>query len=282
MVENQLSRPSKSLLGAMLALVFFLFPFVIIVIAARPWLPSLASQHGAGIDAMINYQLLTVGAVFLIAHVVLAYFIWRFSRQEKPTFRLARSRTEWRWAIIPVIIMSLIAEGGVLIIGLPVWKEVYASGPAKDALTIEVTAEQFVWNVRYAGEDGVFGKPNYELMSTLNPLGLSNADTTARDDIYLLNELKLPVNKPVHILLRSKDVIHSLFLPHHRVKQDAVPGMTIDVFFTPNKVGEFELACTELCGLGHYRMRGFVYVMAEDEFEKWLAEDAKQSRYYFE
>lgn len=276
-IQNQRLRPA---LGTFLALLFVIFPITTAVIAARRWLPDLASQHGAGIDSMINYLLITVGSLFVIGHLVLAYFIWRYSRQPTITSRLAKAKTEWRWAVIPVIVMSFIAEGGVLVIGLPVWQKVYATKPPADALTLEVTAEQFVWNVRYPGSDAVFGRSDVNSMSTDNPLGLSDSDSAALDDIYLQNQLYLQVNKPVHVRLRSKDVIHSFFLPQHRVKQDAVPGMNMDIWFVPTQVGEFELACTELCGLGHYRMRGFVHVMEEEAFKKWLAEESIQSRYF--
>lgn len=280
MEENIKNSPLTPTVGTFLALLFVIFPLATAVTAARTWLPGLASQHGAGIDSMINYLLITVGTLFLIGHLVLAYFIWRFSRQRTITSRLAKAKTEWRWAVIPVILVSLVAEGGVLIIGLPVWKEVYATGAPSEAITIEVTAEQFVWNVRYPGSDGVFGRSDVQAMSTDNPLGLNNSDSAALDDIYLQNQLYLQVNKPAHVRLRAKDVIHSFFLPHHRVKQDAVPGMNIDLWFVPTRVGEFELACAELCGLAHYRMRGFVHVMEEEAFKKWLTEESIQSRYF--
>ena len=139
---------------------------------------------------------------------------------------------------------------------------------------MEVTTEQFAWNVRYPGKDGTFGRTEPRLIGWNNPLGLNKKDPAGRDDVVLLNDLRLPVNRPARIRLRSKDVIHSFFLPNLRVKQDAVPGMTIDIWFVPTEVGTFEIACTQLCGFGHYQMRGLLQVMPPDEFEKWLKEEA--------
>lgn len=153
--------------------------------------------------------------------------------------------------------------------GLPVWGKYYAAPPS-DVLTIEVISEQFAWNVRYAGVDGKFGRTSPQLISWNNPIGLDSKDTNSKDDIVLLNDIHLPVNRPVRIRLRSKDVIHSFYVPNFRVRQDAVPGMTIDSWFVPTQTGEFELACTELCGFGHYSMKGLVNVVPPDEFETWL------------
>jgi cytochrome c oxidase subunit 2 len=137
---------------------------------------------------------------------------------------------------------------------------------------VEVTGEQFTWNVRYPGPDGVFGRTAPTLISQENAIGLDPADVAAADDIQDLALIHVPVNRAVLIKLRSKDVLHSFYLPNHRIKQDAVPGMTIDVWFTPTREGEFELACAELCGFGHYQMRGFLNVVSESEFEQWLAD----------
>jgi cytochrome c oxidase subunit 2 len=105
-----------------------------------------------------------------------------------------------------------------------------------------------------------------------NPIGLDPKDPNGKDDIILLNDIHLPVNRPARIRLRSKDVIHSFYVPDFRVRQDAVPGMTIDIWFVPTQTGKFELACSQLCGFGHYSMRGLVTVVSEDDFDKWLKE----------
>ena len=260
--------------GRLLALAIWLVPVATIVLGAKRWLPPLASEHGAGIDRMIHYLLATVGGLFVVGHAVLGYFVWRFSRGGRVTYRLASPKVEQRWSLIPVVLMTLVAEGGVFTLGLPVWGKFYAAGAPADAVAVEVTAEQFAWNMRYPGQDGRFGRTDPRLISLDNSLGLDKNDPAARDDLVLLNELKLPVNRPARIRLRSKDTIHSFFLPHLRVKQDAMPGMTIEIWFVPTRVGTYEIACAELCGFGHFQMRGLLQVMQPEEFEKWRREEA--------
>ncbi len=259
--------------GRLLASVIWLIPVAAIVLGTRRWLPPLASEHGAGIDRMIYYLLFTVGGLFVVGHAALGYFIWRFGREGRATFRLASPRVERKWSLIPVVLMTLIAEGGVFVLGLPVWAKFYAATAPANAIVVEVTAEQFAWNIRYPGQDGRFGRTAPELMSLENPLGLDKNDSAARDDLVLLNELYLPVKRPARVRLRSKDTLHSFFLPNHRVKQDAVPGMTIDIWFVPTQVGTFEIACAELCGFGHHEMRGLLRVLTPEEFEKWRKEE---------
>ena len=158
-----------------------------------------------------------------------------------------------------------------------------------EALVVQVTAEQFAWNVHYAGADRVFGRRDITLIDTQsNPLGLDRSDPAAKDDVTSLNQLYLPVNKPIILKLRSKDVIHSFGVPEFRVKQDAIPGLTIPIWFVPNvttaemrtRTGnaefQYEIACAQLCGLGHYRMRGFVTVQTAEEFQKWMDEKATE------
>ncbi len=277
MEANVRASSRRSVEGLVLALVFLLVPVLGVALAARRWLPPLASEHGAGIDRMINYLLITVGVLFVVGHLTLGYFVWRFGRQGRVTFRLASSKAERRWSLIPVVLMALIAEGGVLVLGLPVWGKFYASKAPPEAVVVEVTAEQFAWNIRYPGKDGTFGRTEPKLITDENPVGLDKSDPAARDDILLLSKIVVPVNRPVRIRLRSKDTLHSFFLPNFRVKQDSVPGMTIEFWFVPTAKGDYEIACAELCGFGHFQMRGLFNVMTQEEFEKWLSE---QSTYF--
>ena len=267
--ESMSSRRSE---GVLLAISVWLLGGGMIIFGARSWLPPLASKHGAGIDNMLIYLLISTGTLILVGHVVLGYFILRGSGQERASAELPSRRVQKFWSIVPAIVMTLVAEGGVLVIGLPVWGQLYSEGPPEDAVVIEVTGEQFTWNVRYPGEDGEFGRTDPHRIGVENPLGVDSNDPAAADDIHELAVFYVPVNRPVHIRLRSKDVLHSFYLPHHRIKQDAVPGMTIGIWFVPTVEGEFELACAELCGFGHYQMRGTLHVVSEQEFEQWLSE----------
>ncbi|OFW27109.1 MAG: hypothetical protein A3H27_15705 [Acidobacteria bacterium RIFCSPLOWO2_02_FULL_59_13] len=265
------SRPKRTAESFLLAAVLWLIPLGIVALGAQRWFPALASEHGADIDLMMRYLLVTVGALLLAGHLALGFFIWRFAGQDRVSLRMASAKAERRWSLIPVVVMTLVAEGGVLALGLPVWGKLAGAAPA-DAVAVEVTAEQFAWNVRYPGPDGKFGRTDAQLLSLSNPLGLDRQDTAARDDVHLLNEVFVPVGRPVRVRLRSKDTLHSFFLPFQRIKQDVVPGMTIEIWFVPNKVGTYEIACAELCGFGHYQMRGLLQVLPSDEFEQWLRE----------
>jgi cytochrome c oxidase subunit 2 len=234
-------------------------------------MPELASRHGAGIDSMLRYLLLTVGGLFLTGYLALAFLIWRGARSERLGARLASRRAELLLSGVLGLGMALVAEGGVLAIGIPVWAEYFEAAPDPNAVVVDVTAQQFMWNVRYPGRDNTFGRTQPALIDdTTNPIGLDPADPAGKDDIVTANEITVPVNRPVRIRLHSRDVIHSFFLPNFRVKQDAVPGMTPEVMFLPTRRGNFELACAELCGLAHYRMRGFFNVVTQQEFDDWL------------
>ena len=150
--------------------------------------------------------------------------------------------------------------------------KLFLSDGPPNPYTIELTAQQFAWNVRYPGPDGQFGRTDATLIddSLANYLGLDPKDPAGKDDITTQNIMAVPLNRPVRVILRSKDVTHSFFVPQLRLKQDAVPGMAIRVHFTAVKPGEYEIACAELCGMQHYKMRGRLLVMPEPEFQKWL------------
>jgi cytochrome c oxidase subunit 2 len=165
---------------------------------------------------------------------------------------------------------------GVLLIGfsIPFWaKKVNAFPPEGEAVHVRVVAEQFAWNVHYPGADGVFGRTDPKFIDKeTNPLGRDTGDAFGKDDIATLNQMHVPVNKPVVVRLSSKDVIHSFTLTEMRVKQDAIPGMEIPIWFEPVKTGNWEIACSQLCGLGHYRMRGFFVVHDQAGYDEWVAE----------
>jgi cytochrome c oxidase subunit 2 len=261
----------KKVEAALVSLLFAGLGIAGVIYGARAWMPELASRHGAGIDAMLNYLLVCTGGLFLAGYVALGWLVWRGSRRTSIGARLASRRFEWVLSAAFGLGVAAIGEGGVLAIGMPVWAEYFDSRPPADAVTIDVTAQQFMWNVRYPGPDGRFGRSSPELMDdTTNPVGLVRDDPAGKDDIVTLNEIAMPVNRPIHVVLHSKDVIHSFFLPNFRVKQDAVPGMTPEIVFTPTRTGDYELACAELCGLAHYRMRAFVHVLTDQQFADWL------------
>jgi cytochrome c oxidase subunit 2 len=178
---------------------------------------------------------------------------------------------ELTWTLVTAVVFV-----GLGIQGNKVWADYYLSPVPADATTVEVTAQQFAWNIRYAGVDGKFGRTDVKLINdgAAEFLGIDPKDPAGRDDVMTQNIMAIPVNRPVRVTLRTKDVTHSFFVPQLRVKQDAVPGIAIQVHFTAVKTGEYEIACAELCGMTHYKMRGRLLVMQEAEYQKWLKERA--------
>jgi cytochrome c oxidase subunit II len=255
-------------------LLFGLATLVLVVVATflftKDWLPPLKSDRIA-IDHALAITLVVTGLVFIVTNLLLAWFGYRY--QDGPGAKAAywhdSPRLEMTWTLVTAAILAIF-----LFNALNLWAKVNSRPPA-DAVLIEVTGQQFAWNVRYPGKDGVLGKTDHLLASQDNPIGLVKDDPAAKDDLLLLNQLYLPKDRPVRVQVRSMDVIHSFFLPNFRVKQDAMPGMTIDIWFTPKETGDFEIACAEHCGLGHYRMRGQVHVVPAADLDKAVAEAAQ-------
>jgi cytochrome c oxidase subunit II len=250
------------------------------------YMPLQASTHAAEIDQMtilVHWLMLVMfvgwGAFFL-------FVLFRFRKGANPRAsyvgakgKLAKS-TEILVAIIEIVLLVGYA--------IPAWATRVRPLPAgQEAVIVRVVGTQFAWNVHYPGADGRFGRTDVTLVSSDNPIGLDRRDPTAKDDITTINQLTLPVNRPVLVHLTSLDVIHSFGLYEMRIKQDVIPGLDIPVWFIPNvttdemrqKLGkpdfEYEIACSQLCGLGHFRMRGFVNVKTEADYRSWLADEAK-------
>jgi cytochrome c oxidase subunit II len=241
-------------------------------IAQPYWFPALASVHGADIDHIFGAVLLVSGIVFILVQGTLGYFIARYgqSGSERASYWHDNPKAEAILLISTAVILTVL-----VFMGQRVWAAIYFSEAPADSLVVQATGEQFQWNFHYPGPDGAFGRLDNTLISSTNYIGLDTSDPVAKDDIVTVGQMHMVNNRPVKVRLRSKDVIHSFFLPNLRVKQDAVPGMQIDYWFTPNKTGNFEIACAELCGLGHYRMKAFLTVDASQaDFDKWLQEQA--------
>jgi cytochrome c oxidase subunit 2 len=252
--------------GLMFGLATVLLVGVATFAFTKPWLPALKSDRIA-IDHAMMVTLLVTGTVFIVTNLLLAYFAWRYEDAPGATAHYWHDNPslEWTWTLATAGIMALF-----LFSALDLWAKIQAQPPA-GALLIEVTGQQFAWNVRYAGKDGVFGRTDYAQASQDNPIGALKSDPAGADDVLLLNQLYLPKGRPVRVQVRSVDVIHSFFLPNFRVKQDAMPGITTEIWFTPTETGDFDIACAQHCGLGHYRMRGQVHVVEPALFDKAMA-----------
>jgi cytochrome c oxidase subunit 2 len=251
-------------------------------------LPPLAAAHGGQIDSLIGWIHVFMLILFVGWGGFFVYTLIRFRRSRNPvaSYGGAKSHTSSYLEVGVAIVEAVLLFG----FAIPIWAaRVDRIPPENEALVVHVTAEQFAWNVRYAGADGLFGKTDIKLIDLqANPLGVDRSDPAGKDDVVTLNQLYLPANKPIIVKLRSKDVIHSFGVPEFRVKQDAIPGLTIPIWFVPtvttaemrtrtgNAEFQYEIACAQLCGLGHYRMRGFVTVLAPDEFQKWMDEKVKE------
>ena len=251
-------------------------------------LPALAAANGAQIDNLIGWIHIFMFVLFVGWGGFFLYCLFRFRRSRNPVADYAGVRSH---ASSYLEIGVAIVEA-VLLIGfsIPLWAARVDHLPSEsEALVVEVTGEQFAWNIHYAGPDGKFGRTDIKLLDMQsNPLAIDRDDPAAKDDVTTLNQLYLPVNKPIIVRLRSKDVIHSFGVPEFRVKQDAVPGLTIPIWFTPNvttaemrsRTGnsefQYEIACAQLCGLGHAKMRAFVTGVSAEEFQKWMDDKVKE------
>ena len=233
------------------------------------WFPPAITQFGTQIDAQFHRTLVITGIVFVVAQLGLAYAIFQSrDRGQKASFFEGNSAMEFIWTLATVIMFV-----GLGLYGEHAWAEAHFQGAAPGALQLEVTGQQFAWNFRYAGPDGKFGATRPELVaaSSGNPLGLDPRDPASKDDI-VTPVAYVPVGHEVELLIRTQDVTHSFYVRELRLKQDAVPGMIIHMHFNPEVTGQYELACAELCGLGHYRMRSFLNVVSQEEYDKWVSD----------
>ncbi len=266
-----------------------------------------ASEHGSTLDSMFNVTLIFTGIVFVLTHIALFWFAYKYRWQEgrRARFISHDNRLEMVWTAVPAVVMTVL-----VVQGLNAWNTVMSDvNPDEDYIEIEATGQQFNWIIRYPGPDGKLGARNYKLTTADNQLGQDFKDSKGWDDFVPDQEIYLPVGKKVRVRITAKDVLHNFYLPHFRVKMDAVPGMPTYFVFTPVKTTaeyrnelrkypeynepnepnepasakrweafEYELACAELCGKSHYSMKRILRVVSQEEYDAWLA---KQQSFYF-
>lgn len=262
-------------MGLALLLLIWLITFLSTYFFAAKtwWLPHGAAAAAPWIDRQFALTFVLMGIVFVTAQVALGYLVWKY--RDRPSASPVRyshgnATLEVLWTGLTAILFI-----GLNLMGSRVWANERFAPAQAGSVQVEVTSMQFAWYFRYPGADGKYGATNPKLMdpSAGNEaaIGLDTSDPAAKDDV-VAGTMYLPVNREVDLTLRAVDVIHSFFVPEFRFKQDAVPGLAIRMHFTPTEVGDYEIACAELCGLGHYKMHGMVKVVSQEDFDKWLAQ----------
>jgi cytochrome c oxidase subunit II len=249
------------------------FVLVLIVVGSMifhimsPWWWTPIASNWGYIDVTLVITFWITGAVFIAVVLFMAYCVWRFRHQPG---RRAAYEPENRKLELGLTGATTLGVAAMLAPGLFVWNQ-FVHVPA-EATEVEVFAQQWSWAYRLPGEDGRLGRTDVRLIAPDNPLGLDPNDPAAQDDIIVLGgPLHLEVDQPVHMLLRSADVLHNFYVPEFRAKMDMVPGMVTYFWFTPTRTGAFEVLCAELCGVGHAVMRGEVVVADADDYDAWLA-----------
>jgi len=277
--EGEVSAETNRALG------YFMIAFLILGMIGGFWsvnyympqfLPTASSIHGVEIDGLFNITLLFTAIVFIITQILLFWFAFKYRGGKGRTayYYPHNVKLEVVWTSVPAIVMTVL-----VIMGMKTWFGTLTRTQKPD-LEVEAIAEQFQWTIRYPGDDGKLGRRNFELITPENPLGIDWKDENSHDD-FITTEIHLPVDKHVLFRLASKDVLHSFFLPHFRVKMDCVPGIPTQFPFTPTETTEekrnalndpkfmYFLACAELCGISHWNMRRDLYVVTEEEYLQW-------------
>lgn len=279
------SRKQSNKINGFLLLVFLIVGLIGVVYCNEQLkdkiLHEAYSNHGKDIDRMLYATLIITGIVFFLTQIGLFWFSFKYQESDtrKAFYFPHDNKLELIWTVIPAITLTILVGFGIFY-----WFRITGDAP-KDAMVVEVVGSQFKWEYRYPGDDGILGKKYYKEIndSKSNPLGQLWDDPANHDDIYGTGELHLVVNRPVKLVIGAKDVIHDVGLPHFRMKMDAVPGTPTTMWFTPTKTTKqvreetgdpefvFEISCDQMCGRGHYSMRGTIVVETQEEYDAWIA-----------
>ena len=232
----------------------------------RWWFPKSISEHGPAYDQQFILTIVVVGIAFVAAQAALGYAVWRYADTGQGTravYSHGNNRMEILWTAVTAVIFITVA-----LLGQRVWWNLHMKPAPANSQQVRVTAQQFQWNFHYPGPDGRFGRTDPSLISdeSINYVGLDGADPASKDDT-VTQTLVTRVNSPVQLSMTARDVTHAFWVPQLRFKQDAVPGLDVKVHFTPQQAGQYEIACAELCGQQHYKMRAYMLVLPADEYD---------------
>ncbi len=261
-------------MGLALLLVIWLITFfsTYFFVAKTWWLPAGAAAAAPWIDHQFALTFVLMGIIFVAAQASLGWVVWKYRDQGAATkvdYSHGNTKLELVWTTLTAVLFV-----GLNLMGSHVWASERFEPAHEGSVKVEATGLQFAWYFRYPGMDNTYGRTKPELIDASAggdaAVGLDTTDPAAKDDV-VSGTMYLPVNREVDLTLRAQDVIHSLFIPSMRFKQDAVPGLIIHMHFTPTETGDYEIACAELCGLGHYKMHGMLKVVSQADFDKWLA-----------
>ena len=293
---------SDNTFNGKLMLSFGILFFVLLLWQIDRWednsLPGAASVHGLNIDSLWNVNMWIITIASILTNGALFYFAYKYSGKDKTkaTFLAHDNRLEMAWTIVPAVVLA-----GIIIFGLKYWNEITERSTDPNKVTIELYAKQFDWSARYAGQDKTLGLTDYRQIDGGNSVGMDTLDANGYDDIIVKNEFHIPVNREIEFKMRSRDVIHSAFMPHFRAQMNCVPGMITEFKFTPNKTTaemrkdpyviqlmkgindarakdnkeavEFDyiLLCNKICGASHYNMQMTIIVESEKDYNTWIA-----------
>ena len=233
-----------------------------------PWYSTPIASNWSNIDSTIELTFWMTGAVYVLILTFMTYCVIKYGSKKN---RRAEYEPESKKAEVILTVLTTIGVAGLLAPGLIVWDE-YVS-PPEDAMPIEAMGQQWYWNFRLPGEDGILGTTDARNINADNPFGMNENDPNGRDDILIEGDaLHLLHDKPVKFLLRSIDVLHNFYVPQFRAKMDLVPGMVTFYWIRPTVIGDYEILCAELCGVGHHAMRGEVLVDDASDYQEWLSE----------
>ena len=233
-----------------------------------PWWWTEVASNWGNIDGTIILTFWVTGAVFVAVCLFMSYCVWKFQYKSdrKAEYKPENSKLEW--------ILTILTAAGVCALlapGLVVWSK-YVNVP-EEAVDIEVMGQQWYWNYRLPGEDGILGLTDLRNITDENPFGINLDDPNGLDDVLIMaDDLHIPLDQPIKVNLRSIDVLHDFYIPQFRAKMDMVPGTITYYWFTPIRTGNFEILCMEYCGTGHYAMKGRVLVDEQKDYEEWLSE----------
>jgi len=284
--EENISLKDNKLMGGMM-LVFIISFFIYVIYYVYSYkdkmLPPSASIHGDATDWLLNFNFVIIFLIFFVTHAVLFWFCFKYYYREdrKAYYYTHNNKLELIWTLIPAVVLAVI-----IFYGLKTWHEVLMVDAPEDATVIELYSRQFDWTARYSGKDNQLGAANYKLIEGANFLGLDSTDKRVNDDIIVKGEFHLPVGKAVKFMFRSQDVIHSAYMPHFRLQMNTVPGMTTTFHMVPKTTTEemrkivgnpefnYILFCNKICGASHYNMQMDIIIESQEDYEKWLGEQA--------